>query len=355
MIVSIQILRGIAALLVAVSHLPWFAYKQAIAPNFPDLTVCFFGVDLFFVVSGFVMVYATESGRGGAGAGAFLLRRGIRVLPLYWILTSLSIAITVYRFDPVNYTPHVWWSFLNSYLLIPYPAIGDMMDFYPALPQGWTLEYEAFFYLCFAACLWLCPRRKALVISVGFAALCVLGAIVTLPPPIFYYARTNTLEFVYGVAIARLYLVGFRLPRAVAVALIAGGAAAAIAFAPSSDAWDVLRGLGWGVPAAAIVGGAVLVRGWGRSWLTWPFEVLGDASYSLYLAHDFVYDGIRYLATGNVDAEAPISIRLFPVMILAALALAIMSYRFLERPLTRWLQHRLLARTPIVPVRLPAL
>ena len=355
MILSIQLLRGIAALLVAVSHLPWDAYRQSVSPRFPDLTVCFFGVDLFFVVSGFVMVYASETGRGGSGPGTFLLRRVIRVVPLYWVFTTLVFTIAMWGDTLASLTQDEWYLVASSYALVPYHMSADVMDFYPMLSQGWTLEYEAFFYLCFAACLWLFPRVKVAVLAGGFAALCLAGALLRLPAPLVYYARTNTLEFVYGMALARLFLNGVRVPRWQTALAVATGAAGALAFAPFSGDWDALRGFGWGVPAALIVGGAVLMRDGGRSRLAWPFEVLGDASYSLYLVHDFIYDGIRHVATGNDDRTAPMSIRLFPVMLVAAVLAAILSYRLLERPMTRWLQHRLLGRAPLIPVRLPHL
>jgi exopolysaccharide production protein ExoZ len=338
MIVSIQIFRGIASLLVAISHLP-------LGFNFG-----FFGVDIFFVISGFVMAYTTRDGR--QTAANFLVRRGVRVLPLYWIITSISLIKILhdYRHSPIMDLPIRLIT--ASYFLVPLATGDDKMDFYPIVNPGWSLEYEAFFYLCFSAAIWFAPRRHALVIGISLCMLCGIGAIVELPTPLFYYARTNTLEFVYGMGIARLFVSDFRMSHLVAFPLLVCAAAAAWVFAPHSDEWDSLRGFGWGLPAAAIVTAAVLSPAITRNWFSRVLEALGDASYSLYLTHEFTYQAISTLYP-NLFTKGAASVWTSGTMLACALALGFIVYAVVERPLTRALQGITSNRSSTVPAVLP--
>src|SRR5690348_841715 len=96
-VVPIQILRAVAAIAVVVSHAAQNLDRFAIAPN----TSHFFvsgaaGVDLFFVISGFVMVYASEPLFGSAsGAVTFLYHRIVRIVPLYWLATTFYVIVAV--------------------------------------------------------------------------------------------------------------------------------------------------------------------------------------------------------------------------------------------------------------------
>ncbi len=338
MVISIQILRGIAALLVAISHLPI------------RFTVGFFGVDLFFVVSGFVMTYTT--GSGYQTARNFLFRRAVRVIPLYWIVTSIGLVSLLheYRHVPLWDLPQSF--IVASYMLFPLATGDDRMDFYPLISQGWTLEYEMFFYICFAITLWLNPRRVTLTLGPVLCAFCAFGAVVDLPVPLFYYARTNTLEFVYGMGIARLFTSGIRLPFPVSVLMLVCASGAAYAFAPYSDEWDILRGFGWGIPAAGIITAATLSQSFPRNGFSRCLEALGQASYSLYLTHEYAYDAVRALIPASAIKE-PVSLWVPGVMLVCAVALGFLTYVSLERPLTRFLQACFGRHLGTVPSALP--
>ena len=123
----------------------------------------------------------------------------------------------------------------------------------PICPLGWTLDYEMFFYLCFAAALrW---RRGPAISAVATAliALVLAGALVPLPWPLAYWAQSITLDFAAGMLLARIRLSGWRLGAPVALGLAAACLAAAWLFVPSIDAAQAWRGLFWGVPATGIV------------------------------------------------------------------------------------------------------
>ena len=129
----------------------------------PDLTLGNAGVDLFFVISGFVMVYASERMFGRAGGQLqFITRRLIRIVPLYWLVTPLYLvmALAIPAFEKSYSVASV----VASYLFIPWPRLDGIMQ--PLVGQGWTLNYEMFFYAIFAAAI-LAPRRIAVALASG--------------------------------------------------------------------------------------------------------------------------------------------------------------------------------------------
>src|SRR5215467_2504234 len=146
---AIQFLRALAAAAVVAFHVRFDFVNNVSPPGF--LPAAFnlgaAGVDLFFVISGFVMVYSSESLFGRPNAPAtFLLRRIVRIVPLYWLMTSVMLAYVLARgFGPSDASPQLA---LASYFFIPYRRPSGAMD--PLYGIGWTLNYEMFFYVVFA-------------------------------------------------------------------------------------------------------------------------------------------------------------------------------------------------------------
>ena len=320
------------------------------------MTAGAFGVDLFFVISGFVMVYASVPLFGTwRSALPFLAKRLARIVPLYWIMTALFAFYVAH--DPNEaMSRHAFIRFLGTSLaFVPYLAPANP-DSFPAYPLGWTLDYEMFFYVCFAATLAL-PRRLAVaVLACGFAGLVGLAATVTLPAPVAYLGATQILEFVAGMGIAQFVLAGFRLPRNAALAAIAAALVVVPLTVPSLDVWwQSWRGLVWGLPATAIVAAAALcpaLRGGGpvRRW----FERLGDASYALYIVHYGLFVAIEALLGRLVRLDRIPASLFMTVLIGSALPLAFVVHRMVEVPLTRALQRRVLPRRiapSVVPVQ----
>ena len=152
---SIQALRAIAALLVTLGHLEHEAASlpaatTGYAPILVDLTGA--GVDLFFVISGFVMVYASHDLFATPDAARrFLTRRIARIVPIYWLVTTLFLAIMAAS-HVLSSAPPTWSEIAKSYLFVPYmPHGGEVMQ--PVYKLGWTLNYEMFFYAVFALAL----------------------------------------------------------------------------------------------------------------------------------------------------------------------------------------------------------
>jgi exopolysaccharide production protein ExoZ len=279
-IVSVQALRAVAALSVVLCHFDQVGLMMTGHADDPiPLYSLASGVDLFFVISGFIMVYSSEDLFGITGAWkAFLTRRIARIVPLYWATTAIAIPLMSPSFD--------WQSLLGSYFFIPYRAASGAI--YPLHGVGWTLNFEMFFYALFAVTIRL-PRNFAV------PALCaVLTSIVLLghwfqpqSAPLAFWSDPIILEFAIGMVIALLYRKGLQLPIVLRLCLIAAGAAA-IWLSDQHMPPSGYRALLWGIPAAMIFAGTVLGKQPDFGWLRSPTKLLGDASYALYLIHPLV-------------------------------------------------------------------
>jgi exopolysaccharide production protein ExoZ len=255
------------------------------------------GVDVFFVISGFIMWRVTsQRGVGGrdVAPGAFLWRRVTRVAPLYWIATLgvLAVALVWPAFLP-EVRPG-WSHLLLSLAFVPHLDPRGLP--FPTLPPGWTLDYEAAFYLIFAAAL-AGPRgwRGRLVFG-GLTALTAFGFLV--PEP-FYYLGANPmlLQFAAGVALGIVVEHDLLPPRYVGILMILAALGLWTAVEAGGLFTELWRPLLWGAPAALTVAGALTLElGGGVSKRGPPpsrparavettVRVLGDGSYAIYILH----------------------------------------------------------------------
>ena len=309
---SVQALRAIAALSVLAFHIgQWMPSPKAIGSA---------GVDLFFVISGFVLWLAVS--RKDQGPAAFLRDRAVRILPLYWLATAMVVALVL--IDPANLpTIQLTWPHLAaSVALIPHndPA-GDP---FPVLPVGWSLTYEAVFYALVATSLMFDP--------LGLMMVWLLGYVVYPLGPLF--ANPLMLEFLAGAAIARLYLAG-KLPGfwiSAGLGVLGLGLLALQADAVRDPGY--WRALAWGGPCALVVASAVGLEAAGRWRDLAKISVLGDASFSLYLWHwPIVWLVGRWLAPDHGWLFAGLATSL-------ALIAALLSRQYLEKPSLRALRRR---------------
>jgi exopolysaccharide production protein ExoZ len=320
--VSIQYLRAVAALGVVAFH------ALEAAPHRFVLGAA--GVDIFFVISGFIMFGLTEGAE--ARPGLFLWRRVARVTPMYWIATAVIAAIAMLRPNFLWMAPVTPDHLLKSLLFIPHH--DPRGEIYPVVQQGWTLNYEMFFYLSFAVVLFL-PRRTQLpVLTAVFAILAALGlALRPANATAVTFTSPLLLEFLAGAWLGRAWAAGWARGRALGFGLFALGAAALaaqIALGYEPLAW---RALAWGLPGLCLVAGAVMVESGGGVPRWPPLKALGDASYSIYLFHvPFVALSYRVFKHG---LNGP---RLVFVLIAAA-GVGWAIYRLVERPLTRRLHQ----------------
>jgi peptidoglycan/LPS O-acetylase OafA/YrhL len=343
----VQTLRGVAALSIAVLHAQHDAVALAAATAngwAPPLNLPWAaGVDVFFVISGFIMVHASRDLFQREGArGAFLARRVARIVPLYWAVTTLYLALAVVAPGLLNSELLAPWPVLASYLFIPVERPDGVVQ--PLYSLGWTLNYEMFFYALFALAIVLPYRRAIATLAGAILALVALGSAFPLPQPFAFWTSPILLEFVFGLALGHLRAQGVTIGRPVQLALVLAGLAL-LALDLTSPAGPVVvsRALAWGVPAACFVAAASLGREGPspRNAATRFGVALGDASYALYLLHPFAIRGVRSLAaaTGLGAALGPAG------FILLALAVAILAslavHRTFELTATAWLRQRL--------------
>jgi peptidoglycan/LPS O-acetylase OafA/YrhL len=336
---GIQVLRGAAALSVAFLHIEQAAGAFVGRPGqspWPWLRALPWeaGVDVFFVISGFVMAYSSARLFGQPGAmRSFLARRVSRVVPLYWLFTTLTLAVALAAprllNDPIS---GGWQGVVASYLFIPWPRQDGAMQ--PLFRLGWTLNYEMLFYLLFAPFLWWGPRAGAGGVILAIGALAAAGQLLRpVNPQLGFWTDPIVIEFGYGVALGCVRTERVRIPRAWRLLLLGLGVAA---FAVIGVDDTQRRALSYGLPSACLVAGAAFGPGWsGRSALSRAALGLGDASYALYLVHPYPMRGLREVwsrigfgGNGGIASYILASLAL-------SCALAIWLHRRLELPLVR--------------------
>ncbi len=350
---SIQYLRGIAAVAVAYFHtgvncanLAWPAY---VTRDFGKA-----GVDIFFVISGFIMVFVTSSKE--TSPREFLLRRIIRIVPLYWFFTCLVTCAGLFYPAAMLNNEIVWPHIFVSLFFIPHtnPITGTTDPFFKL---GWTLNYEMYFYAVFALLLFIRPISRRLMVMALWAGAAALLFVLVKPQQAIPIVYTNPiiLEFVMGAFIGFAYLNGYlsRFNPKLSLLLVVVCAATIILTRFSDEAEFVYRSVGrpvvYGIPAAMIVLGLLAFETAGKlKELTW-LMLIGDASYSIYLSHTTTLTLFRVTTTMlRVPVQIPlVGAALVVAAIISAVLAGILVYRFIELPLTSWLKG--LAHRPRTP------
>ncbi|HEX7857248.1 MAG TPA: acyltransferase [Sphingobium sp.] len=328
-VVSIQQLRGLAAMLVVLHHAsaaaPWLFSPLA------NSTFGESGVDIFFVISGFIMVVAAR----GETVREFWLKRIVRIAPLYWLATLTFVAIRLPHFGEPDLTVG---AVIKSLLFIPYRIDPTSWKVAPVLVPGWSLNIEMFFYLLFG--LGLAVKRPALFSGI-LVCLAVIAGFIFQPANaiLFSFSRPILLEFACGLALGSLYLSG-RLPARLWPLLFIG-----LAIIFSSDLLDeetrrAVRGIG----GILVVTGALALE-IGGTVRNLPFaRAIGDGSYAIYLFHTMILMMLR-----KVFPHVPLSgwpqflAFIFVSLILSAVG-GYIVHRFVERPLTVFARRLVLPR-----------
>ncbi len=327
---NVQALRGVAILAVMLSHLA--VYELRFGHGVLKIGQWFHagnaGVDLFFVISGFVMVI-TAAGKysGPAGAGDFLWRRATRIYPLYWFYSLLVLPMYLRHPEMVNSSQAgVPLSLWKSFLLLP-----QQSD--PLVAQGWTLVHEMYFYVVFALLLQL-PRRLLGMALIAWAAIVTAGhlSLHHQTPTLALIVNPLTLEFILGCFVGLAIRQGINRagPACLIVGAVGFGIAASLGVASDSP-WARL--LGYGIPSTLILYGAAASEARHALCLPQPLAFVGDISYSMYLSH-----GLVLAAAARIwwrFAPAGIASNLLGCLTLAVTTILVgyLSYRFIERVL----------------------
>ncbi len=330
---NVQALRALAALMVVVVHA--YAVESTYLPGRPWTTpyhvLGTYGVDLFFVISGVVMLVSTATWFGERSAPRrFLARRATRIYPPYWIVTALVLvaflAVPAATGEHRSARPDVLASFLAL------PQRGE-----PLLVVGWTLTYELIFYAVFAIALRFHRRLLPAVTAIWLLAVVAIGALGPHANPwVRVLGSWFNLEFAFGLAIGALVLRGaMAAPRAITALAVALIAAVCVATAYSGREFFEIawwRPFAVGVPMALLVYGALGLERHGVLAPRW-LRAQGDASYALYLWHVPVIGAIGLALHRAHVHGTPARVAIVLGGYALAIAFSFVAYRWIERPL----------------------
>lgn len=366
---AIQVLRALAALMIVLSHAQNDVLREAVMNGLTftrfELLPWDSGVDLFFVISGFIMVYSSQRLFATPGAaGTFIGRRLIRIVPLYWIITAIALLMLGYVafFEKKHPFPSI--SEITASLgFFPFarPIDGQPR---PIVDLGWTLNYEMFFYVVFA--IFISFRRDVAIAAVALSLACgiCLGAFFhPKAVALAYWSDPIVFEFVLGMLVARIWLSGFRLNRWLVLLLVVAGMGVLVQDldgmttigALNSDPNGFMRLFGAGLPMLAVFAAIVLAEPafMTRTRLGRFFALLGNASYALYLFHPLaiIFDRKAYFAFGLEKA-----IGFWPLIaaeVVMAIGLALIVHLFIEKPISAPLHGWFVNKRPKIQRRVP--
>jgi peptidoglycan/LPS O-acetylase OafA/YrhL len=318
-----------AAIAVVFRHLSERSEKyNIVAVGFNGDDIGLWGVDLFFVISGFIMVYITNISQASYRIVInFWLRRFVRISPLYYIMTTLVVIMATYMPGSVDVAPNVERT-IKSILYIPNYKI------HPVLGVGWTLNYEMYFYFVFGLVLFLSYKYQVLAMAVYLFCSVLFGFFYQGEDPIILQ-MTNPLlmEFMFGVFVGRLFLQGRILSVTSAIVMLSVSFFV-IFFADILDVNRNLRALVYGVPSAGLVSALISLEA--KKLLKFDSKLpllAGDSSYSLYLVHLFVIGGYGKIVMKFTLFEFINGYVLLFCGFIACFLTGVLIFKLLEQPL----------------------
>ena len=356
---SLQLLRAVAVSLVvyvhsvdlqmsfSVSRQQNFFYLQ----NFGAI-----GVDLFFVISGFVITLVANRYVGAAAGWEFLVKRFLRINPLYYLASLIYLVfalVPVLLHNPGSRMIHQpWHKALQTLFIFPLHPVPTRL--LPLLTIGWTLSFEWLFYGLFFLLIIGKSRRKPLLLVVLVTTLVLAGYLARFHDNRLIFMTTPLLlEFLLGVLICRVYTGTQSIPVMAAMAFLLVGA--------GTYAYEIFNGFGyvselqfildgslslqrfllWGLPSSLLVMGCVFLekkqvftRLWNNKWI----RLTGDASYSIYLVHIIVFSMLSQVYK-RIKWHALPDLSIF-LQLALAIAAGIAFYRWVEKPLLKRLQRK---------------
>ncbi|MDJ0338362.1 acyltransferase [Cryobacterium sp. PH31-O1] len=343
-------MRGVAATLVLATHAigiaadtstGWFTLRDVF--NFDEFGAI--GVDLFFIISGFVMAYAVADRSGVGPAAGFLGMRWVRVAPPYIIASLIMLPIAIFQ-----NMPPTGLALFNAISFVPWLDSAEYSV--PVLYLGWTLSFEVSFYLLVAITVSSGLSRKIGWLGVAMVVMVALGQLFTGAPFLVrWFTNPILLEFTLGILAYVIWkrglLIQYKWFWACAgvvsiAALIPVAVSGDIPMAKMESIMDGSMSLDrvilWGVPTFFIFA-AVLAFDWQRAGrFSRLCASLGDASYSVYLIHVPALACVTFLLRRlpyNVPADV-----IFLACMVVGLASGFLFFRLLERPLTAFLRGR---------------
>jgi exopolysaccharide production protein ExoZ len=359
----VQGLRAVAVLLVVWTHsIVAASYnsnpRQAAYFHLKGFGAC--GLDIFFVISGFIVSLVAMRAAAGRlpSARTFLSRRFTRIFPLYWILTGVIILEAELGSFPIRWHQVPW---LPTLLLLPgwqYPVPALILSL------GWSLLFEIYFYLVLAAWMRVSPGHLMRNTMIFLACMVALGGAVGIHRPwLVIWSNPVSLEFLFGCLIAQVVtkiaaqaagnrtgipLRAARRARTMGPWLAALGAIALAAtiftgYGTASEASSIMAGVDgwlrvglWGVPSGLLVLGGILWRPAMQSVPARGLVFLGDASYSIYLCTNPTRSLVQHFwrLFGRWGGDVGVWF-----CVAACVAVGVFCYLAVERPIMRFFHN----------------
>lgn len=275
---SIQFLRALAAMLVVIYHAQQ-SFSERIAPaSFTNESYLFafgaVGVHIFFVISGFVMIF-TSRFEPCFDVKSFFRRRILRIYPIYWICAAIYLGSHAVMGIPYDLDIG---EFLGAVILFP-----DYSS--KIIGPGWTLAYEVFFYFCFGLFMISGLNLGLMFLTLAFFVLVALGAAMPFDNLLWRFATNSLLlEFLAGSAIGWMFVRNYLPQRGGVTVIISAIALFAVGIAIGYDRFPSV--LIWGLPSVLLIAGFVMFES-KRVLPKWIEKIgyFGDSSYALYLIH----------------------------------------------------------------------
>jgi peptidoglycan/LPS O-acetylase OafA/YrhL len=329
---NVQALRGIAVMLVVFFHLVIIEKKYGhgliILPNF--LNIGSAGVDVFFVISGFIMATITRGQfQQLQGIWHFLFNRITRIYPLYWFYSSLALIVFLLHPNWVNQSQHHQVDVIKSFLLLPQNNL-------PLLEVGWTLIHEMYFYFVITFLLFLPEKKFINLLGLWLSFIFLTTTFLSLKSPSMkIITNPLTCEFIAGCLIARSFYGNKGYNYAI---FISGIIILLLGFGifnfirPNQIPIDWTRICLFGIPSIMMVYAGVGLE-FNAAIFPSFLRKLGDASYSIYLSHILVFSALgRIWATIRND-NIIFHLLALTAMVAAVIIFGLISYYYLETPL----------------------
>ena len=306
----IQVLRFFAAFSVMMVHLPIIGFG-------------IWGVDIFFVISGFIMMYVTENNQKN-----FLIKRIIRIVPLYWILTLGVFSIAIFYPDLLNNTTANFEHLIKSLFFIPFDKNGS--GHFPILFLGWTLNFEIIFYILFSISLIFSKKNKLILSSVFIVLFLLFNSF--LSDKYFIsasYFDFIFFEFIFGMA---AFVIWKKFKNKIPLNLFNHLIFLLFLFLTTFilNYFYTIRSISYGVPACILLIYFLFFLNDKR----FPkiFVTLGDASYCIYLLHPYIVQSFYKIFE---IGKHGLIIESFFTMIITILVclISILIYKLIELPI----------------------
>lgn len=328
---SLQVLRAIVATSVVYFHI-------GVMPNFGS-----FGVDIFFVISGFVMAMVMANGES---ARAFSISRISRIVPLYWILTTCLLLLAALKPELLNSTTANLTNYIKSLFFIPYFKENGAL--HPMLAVGWTLNYEMFFY--FSIWISIIASRKyylPLTLILLFVSYVVLGNLIDNRVINAFFSSTLLFEFAFGMISFFLYKRLQRIKIYIIPLIITALLSYSLMALIEVTGTNIDRLYVYGLPSVILVLSLTLLENsiFSKNNIATSILVsIGNASYATYLSHFYVVEGMRKIVSLKLNLLDIYTLIGVLITLVIALIVGQIIYMICDKPISRYTKKVLLSR-----------